>query len=277
TGTPTTAGTSSVTVTATDSTGPTGTATFTWTVTGGTTGSVTVTNPGNQSGTTGTAASLQLHATDTATGTLSWSATGLPAGLSINAATGLVTGTPTTAGTSSVTVTATDSTGPTGTATFTWTVAQASGCTAKQLLGNPGFETGTASPWTASSGVIDNSSSEAAHSGSWKAWLDGYGSTHTDTLSQTVTVPTGCKATLTFWLHIDTAETGTTAYDKLTLAANSSTVGSWSNLNANSGYAQQTVDLSSFAGQTVTVKFTGTEDSSQQTSFVIDDTALNVS
>ncbi|MFE0462178.1 alkaline phosphatase family protein, partial [Kitasatospora sp. NPDC058965] len=56
----------------------------------GSTGSVTVTNPGNQSGAVGTAASLQLQATDTATGTLSWSATGLPAGLSINAATGLV-------------------------------------------------------------------------------------------------------------------------------------------------------------------------------------------
>ncbi|MFJ9697227.1 protease pro-enzyme activation domain-containing protein [Kitasatospora sp. NPDC101183] len=151
------------------------------------------------------------------------------------------------------------------------------GCTAAQLIGNGGFETGTAAPWTASSGVIDNSSSEPAHSGSWKAWLDGYGTAHTDTLSQTVSVPTGCKsATLTFWLHIDTAETGTTAYDKLTLQANSTTVKTWSNVNAASGYVQQTVDLTSFAGQTVTLKFTGTEDGSNQTSFVIDDVALNV-
>lgn len=51
---------------------------------------------------------------------------------------------------------------------------------AQQLLGNPGFETGTASPWTASTGIIDSSTTEAAHSGSWKAWLDGYGSAHTD-------------------------------------------------------------------------------------------------
>ncbi|MFD5066058.1 hypothetical protein, partial [Streptomyces sp. NPDC058394] len=37
---------------------------------------------------------------------------------------------------------------------------------------------------------------EAAHAGSWKAWLDGYGSAHTDTLAQTVSIPAGCKATL---------------------------------------------------------------------------------
>ncbi|MGA5817089.1 protease pro-enzyme activation domain-containing protein [Kitasatospora sp. NPDC094028] len=151
------------------------------------------------------------------------------------------------------------------------------GCTAAQLIGNGGFETGTASPWTSSSGVIDNSSSQPAHSGSWKAWLNGYGTTHTDTLSQTVTVPTGCaSATLTFWLHIDTAETGSTAYDKLTLQGNSTTLKTWSNVNAAAGYVQQTVDLTSFAGQTVTLKFTGTEDGSNQTSFVIDDVALNV-
>ncbi|MGW2249499.1 protease pro-enzyme activation domain-containing protein [Kitasatospora sp. NPDC001660] len=151
------------------------------------------------------------------------------------------------------------------------------GCTAAQLIGNGGFETGTAAPWTASSGVIDNGTSQPAHGGSWKAWLDGYGSAHTDTLAQTVSVPAGCKsATLTFWLHVDTAETGSTAYDTLTLQANSTTLKTWSNVDAAAGYVQRTVDLTSFAGQTVTLKFTGTEDGSNQTSFLIDDVALNV-
>jgi glucuronoarabinoxylan endo-1,4-beta-xylanase len=93
---------------------------------------VTVANPGNQSGTTGTAASLQVHATDSGTGqTLSYTATGLPAGLSIASGTGLISGTPTTAGTSTVTVTATDGTGASGSATFTWAISGSGGGTCK--------------------------------------------------------------------------------------------------------------------------------------------------
>ncbi|GAB7184304.1 putative Ig domain-containing protein [Kitasatospora sp. Ki12] len=256
---------------------PNGTAAFTSGTTGGNT--VTVTNPGNQTTAQGSSVSLQIHATDSATGqTLSYGASGLPAGLSINSATGLITGTATTAGNSTTTVTATDSTGASGSTTFGWTVTgTGGGCTGTQLLGNPGFETGSASPWTASSGVIDNSTGEPAHGGSWKAWLNGYGSTHTDTLSQSVTVPAGCKATLSFYLHIDTAESGSTAYDKLTVQAGSTTLATFSNVNAANGYTLRSYDLSSFAGQTVTVKFTGTEDSSLQTSFVLDDTALTTS
>src|SRR5262249_41381948 len=62
---------------------------------------VTVTTPGNQPSTVGPAVSLQMHATDSASGqTLTYGATGLPAGLSINSGTGLISGTPTTAATS---------------------------------------------------------------------------------------------------------------------------------------------------------------------------------
>jgi len=122
-GTPTTAGSFSVTVTATDTTNASGSAAFTWTISPNTINTVTVTNPGAQTGTVGTAASLQIHATDSASGqTLTYAATGLPAGLSINSSTGLISGTPTTAGSSSVTVTVTDLTGASGTAAFTWTI-----------------------------------------------------------------------------------------------------------------------------------------------------------
>ncbi|MFF7761842.1 M4 family metallopeptidase [Streptomyces griseorubiginosus] len=241
---------------------------------------VTVTNPGSQTSTVGTAVSLQISASSTNSGSLSYAASGLPAGLSISSSTGAITGTPTTAGTYSTTVTVTDSTGATGTASFTWTVNAAGGgsCTSTQLLGNQGFESGNTT-WTASSGVITNASGEAARTGSYKAWLDGYGSTHTDTLSQSVTVPSGCTGTtFTFYLHIDTAETTTsTQYDKLTVTAGSTTLATYSNLNAASGYVQKSFSLSAFAGQTVTLKFTGVEDSSLQTSFVIDDTAVTTS
>jgi hypothetical protein len=254
-----------------------------WTT--GTANTVTVTNPGNQTGTVGTAASLPVHASDSASGqTLTYTAGGLPAGLSINAGTGLVTGTPTAAGTSTVTVTAADTTGAAGSATFTWMVNPAGGgCGGGgQLLGNPGFETGTAAPWTTTAGVVNNSSSEPAHSGSWDAWLDGYGRAHTDTLVQTVSLPSGCASyTLAFWLHVNTAETTTsTTFDVLSVQIlnNSGTVlataATYSNLDHNTGYGQRSVNLSAYAGQTITVRFTGTEDSTRQTSFVVDDTTL---
>src|SRR5262249_31680582 len=85
------------------------------------------------------------------------------------------------------------------------------------VLRDPALADRTAAPWSTGSGVINDNTQEPPHSGSWDAWLDGYGHTHTDTLSQTVTLPAGCATyNLSFWLHIDTAETTTTtAYDTL--------------------------------------------------------------
>ncbi|MCT9089067.1 M1 family aminopeptidase [Streptomyces sp. ASQP_92] len=157
--------------------------------------------------------------------------------------------------------------------------ATAAACTPGQVVANGGFESGT-SPWTQSStSVITSRAGESAHGGTTFAWLNGVGSTHTDTLSQSVTIPSGCStATLTYWLHIDTAETtSSTAYDKLTAKIGGTTLATYSNLDKNSGYIQKSVDVSGFAGQTVSLAFTGTEDSSLQTSFVLDDIALNTS
>jgi len=244
-----------------------------------TSGGVTVTNPGNKTGTVGSAiASFTLSATGGTT-PYTWSATGLPPGVTIGSSTGTVSGTPTTAGTYNVTATATGSGGSgSGSTSFTFTISGGGGGCSGQKLGNPGVETGSAAPWTATAGVIDSSTSQPARSGSWKAWLDGYGSTHTDTLSQSVSIPAGCGATLSFYLHIDSAETTTSiAYDKLTVKIGSTTLATYSNLNKAPGYTLRSFNVSAFAGQTVTISFTGTEDSSLQTSFVVDDTALNLS
>ncbi|MDN3354777.1 ricin-type beta-trefoil lectin domain protein [Actinomadura sp. DC4] len=113
----------------------TGSAQQQWTLpAGGTGNTVTVTNPGAQSSTVGTAASLQVKASDSASGqTLTYGASGLPAGLSINSSTGLISGTPTAAGTSNVTVTVKDTTGATGSAAFTWTVGSGGGCSTTNL------------------------------------------------------------------------------------------------------------------------------------------------
>ena len=86
---------------------------------------VTVSNPGNRTGTVGTAVSLQISGSDSASKALTYSATGLPAGLSISSS-GLITGTPTTAATSNTTVTATSGTA-TGSTTFTWTISTSGG------------------------------------------------------------------------------------------------------------------------------------------------------
>jgi FOG: PKD repeat len=189
------------------------------------------------------------------------------------------------AGTYSVTETVTDSvSGATSSKTASVTVSSGGG--SAQLLGNTGFESGSASPWTMTSGVLCSNSTcsgEVAHGGTWFAWLDGYGSTHTDTVAQSVSIPSGkTSATLSYALHIDTSESGSTAYDKLKVQVlNSSgtvlaTLATYSNVNAASGYTVHTANLAAYIGQTVKIRFTGTEDSSLQTSFVVDDVTLTV-
>ena len=186
------------------------------------------------------------------------------------------------AGTYTVTETVTDSGGQTASKSGPVTVSSGGTGGGTNVVTNGGFESGSTG-WTASSGVIctnSGCSGETAHSGSGFAWLDGYGSTHTDTLSQSVSIPSGkSSASLTFYLHVDTQETGSTAYDKLTVTATSGgttkTLGTFSNVNAASGYALKTFNMSAYIGKTVTVKFTGKEDSSLATSFVLDDIALN--
>ena len=105
---------------------PTAAQTLTFTgVSGTASNTVAVTNPGSQSSMVGTAIStLQITATDSASSqSLTYGASGLPAGLALNASTGQITGTPTAQGTSNVTVTATDGTGASANTTFSWTVS----------------------------------------------------------------------------------------------------------------------------------------------------------
>ncbi|MGY5078637.1 M28 family peptidase [Streptomyces nigrescens] len=175
-------------------------------------------------------------------------------------------------GTYPLTITGTGSV--THTTTYTLTVRGTGGCTGQQLLTNGGFESGT-TPWTGDTGAIGAHAGQSAHSGSRFAWLGGYGSSATDSLSQSVTVPAGCgKATLSYWLHIDTNETERVVYDTFKVKVGSTTLTTLSNTDASSGYTQRTVDLSPYIGQRITLTFTATEDASLQTSFVVDDATL---
>lgn len=152
-----------------------------------------------------------------------------------------------------------------------------------QLLGNPGFETGLAKPWTASPGIIDDGALPMAHGGRWKAYLNGYGEAGFHDLSQPVTIPAGvCSATLRFWLQVLTAEWEPVAYDTLTVTVRDAsgavleTLATYSNLTPGWGWTEQTFDLSAYAGKTIRLQLHGEEDGSLQTSFLVDDAAVDV-
>ncbi len=146
------------------------------------------------------------------------------------------------------------------------------------LLRNPGFESGNTA-WTATAGVITSSTRRPARTGTWKAWLDGNGTTATESVAQAVTIPAATSATFSFYLRVDTAETtASAAFDRLKVQVVSSgtttTLATYSNLNKGTAFVKRSFDLSAYTGKAVTVKLVGTEDASLQTSFVVDDTAL---
>jgi hypothetical protein len=298
-GTPSVPGLGRVLVTATDTTGASGTAFFIWAVGppagsgGSVTNTITVISPGNQTGTVGTAASLQISATDSdSSQPLEYIASDLPPGLSVNSSTGLISGTPAIAGTSNVGIIVGDPTGAAVSTNFTWTIKAASapavaGCTARQLLGNPGFDSGSIKPWSATAGVLAKSQKGLrAQAGNWLAKLDGYGAAHKDTLAQTVTIPAACKsAVLTFWVEVHSSVTNKTQQAKNTLVLdilNASgkvvkTVAVATAADHGTTYVKHTVSLASYSGKTITIKFTGTEVSGGSTTFLEDSNALNVS
>ena len=240
---------------------------------------------------------LQIAAIDSENHQLSYSATGLPQGLSISQFTGQITGTPTVTGSSTVTVTVSDPmTAASTTISFTWAIPNPPCNPANpNLLANPGFESGI-SGWSATPNVIvADTGTEAARSGTHSAWLDGYTTPHTDTLSQTVTLPLGCTYMLSYYQSIDTTD-GSNAVDTLTtevLASNGTvlkTLNPASNIDwtgttpsapaTPATYQLVTVDLTSaVAGQqTITLKFIGAETNAGggTTDFLLDDLALTV-
>jgi Zn-dependent metalloprotease len=267
---PATAGT--YTVKATSAADTTKSASATVTVTAAGTVAVTIT-PTTATVSTGATKQFTATVTGNSNTAVTWTATGGTVSSS-----GLYTA-PASAGTYTVKATSVADTSKSASATVTVT----SGSTS-QLVLNPSFESGATS-WSGSTGTIAaNGTSQPAHTGTFNAWLCGYGSTHTEYLYQSVAIPsTITSATLTYYLHIDSAETSTsTAYDTFKVQVRNSagtvlaTLSTVSNLNKATGYKLYTFDLSAYKGQTVRLDFTGTEDSTLQTSFVLDDVNLNV-
>jgi len=204
---------------------------------------------------------------------VTWTATG-----GTVSSTGLYTA-PATAGT--YTVKATSVADTTKSASATVTVTTTTPPTGTEKILNGGFESGTTS-WTGTTAAIGTWTGQPAYAGTKNIWLCGNGSTATEYIYQAVAIPsTATSATLSFYLHIDTAETTTsTAYDKLVVSLQNTsgttlkTLATYSNLNKAAGYVLKTFDVSAYKGQTVRVYFKGTEDSSLQSSFVLDNISL---
>ncbi|MGY0231896.1 hypothetical protein [Longispora urticae] len=145
-------------------------------------------------------------------------------------------------------------------------------------IANGGFESGTAN-WTITGGVVGNWPTYPAQQGSWYAWMGGNGVVNTDTLSQQIAVPSTGTSTLTYHLRIATQETGGTVYDTFKVqivdGSTTTTLGTYSNVNAGSGYVLRSASLNNYRGRTVTLRFVSVEDSSLTTDFLLDTIALS--
>ncbi|MEU6018178.1 M28 family peptidase [Streptomyces sp. NPDC047515] len=225
--------------------------------------------------TSGSAQTVNLSASGAPSGvTVSFSPASVQSGASSTMT--VLAGNGTAPGTYTLTVTGTGT--ATHATTYSLVVGGGGTCQPRQVVANGGFEEGVA-PWTQTAGVINNRTSEKpAHGGAYTAWLGGWGSTHSDTVSQSLTIPAGCSAyKLSFYLRTDTDESAgdPTAYDKFTVKLGTKTLATYSNADATGSYVQRTFDVGDLAGQTVALTFTSSEDAYLQTSFVVDDVTLN--
>ncbi|MBR7825147.1 RICIN domain-containing protein [Actinospica sp. MGRD01-02] len=139
--------------------------TLTITAVGAVTGTVTLASIGTQNWTEGSPVSIRANATSSTGQTISYSASGLPAGVSIASSTGLISGDPTSTGSGKATVTATAG-GASNQTTFSWTVAAGASLNGTHVLsisGNalddPNWSTSEGTQldtWTANGGANQN-------------------------------------------------------------------------------------------------------------------------
>ncbi len=87
----------------------------------------TIVDPGGQNDRVGDTVTLQIEASDPDGGTVAYSASGLPDGLTIDPASGLISGSPTTTGRYRVDVTVTDDEGESTTIRFNWKINRPKG------------------------------------------------------------------------------------------------------------------------------------------------------
>ncbi|MFE9417071.1 alkaline phosphatase family protein [Streptomyces griseofuscus] len=247
------------------------------------TSALAVTDPGGRSSTIGQAASLQLSASG-GSSPYSWSATGLPTGLSLDSATGRVAGTPTAAGTSTVKVTVKDATGATASASFAWSVTASGGTStvfSDDFESDKGWRVNAAGTDTATSGVFERGVAQqttSTHSNQVKQLTAASGSYalttgaaagaayadndldggKTTIFSPQITLPASGPLTLHFTYNVANGDnSGTDDYLRIRVLDGTTPTTVFEKTGSASEVAGQwqtaTADLSAFAGKTVRV------------------------
>lgn len=171
---------------------------------------ITVNTPPVTTATAGQPVSTQVPATDSASGeALTFTATGLPAGLSISSS-GLISGTPTAAGSGSVKVTAADPTGATGSVTFTFTVSAPQANTV--TVSNPGTQELTVGvPWSVQLTATDSAQGQAV---TWNGanLPAGFSMSSNGTVAGTPTASTPSPASVTITATDSTGAHGSATF-----------------------------------------------------------------
>ena len=145
-------------------------------------------------------------------------------------------------------------------------------------VGSPSFEPDN-SAWSTGPGVLTTlvNAGRGPRTGQWYASLAGTGASRVDVLDQRVTVPPGASSRLKFYVRINTQEDlEGGVFDRLRVqvadGAGTHPVQTYSNQDYTYGaYVLKGVDLTPWAGQTVTIRFRGDEDDTAATAFLIDD------
>jgi hypothetical protein len=194
---------------------------------------------------------------------------------SFKLATGAATPTPTPTPNPTATPTPTATVPPTPTPTPTATPTQT------ELIVNGGLE-GSISPWVMSgSGAFYTNNGNYPHGGTGYMYF-GVNNNVSGQTYQTVTIPSGAAANLTFWFNCSSNEGITTAYDFLYVEVRNpsgtllQTLATYSNRDKTTAgnYSQKSFSLAAYRGQTIRLQFRCTTDFSLSTTFRIDDVSL---
>jgi Zn-dependent metalloprotease len=153
-------------------------------------------------------------------------------------------------------------------------------------ISNPGFESGVAGWAQSQTGIITQSVDGAfPHSGSWFAWLGGYAKTHVDRLSHAnVKIPVTKTARLKLYLYSYTDDPSFSPGDKIvftltygTTTKVTKTLRTYYDIDASGAYDLKVFDLTPYAGKTVTIRATATNNNDGFASgWFIDDVAVKV-